>query len=209
MTLVSVVMRADAPWEQNNEYSDSTKLLNYCFEKYKRVGIQDDATKEVNSQYLFTKFSPFYNASTSSLTIDEDAGVLLPKGVNLDQTEKKVEFYNQSTKVIDGKNVIGHISYSYDGMELGGSDIYYKNNTKNLLKDSIDMSSWFTDAYATANKKPIPWKKVALIAILVIMVGIAAFYIIQRMYSEKEQRARRNRYKKSRRNTRKMNRRRY
>ena len=94
-------------------------------------------------------------------------------------------------------------------MELGGSDIYYKKNTKNLLKDSIDMSSWFTDAYETANKKPIPWKKVALITILVIMVGIAAFYIIQRMYSEKEQRARRNRYKKARRNTRKMNRRRY
>lgn len=207
MTLVSVIMRApNGPWTEPNEYTDTTKLLNYCFENYNRFKIQDDATKEINSQYLFTRFSPFYKASTSSLSIDDDAGVLLPKGVTLDKAEKKIEFYDSPVQGTNGKKVIGKISYTYQNQEVGGSDIYYQSKGTATLNDSIDMSEWFDDAVEEANKEPFAWKKFFVIMILVIVAAVAAFYIIQRMRSEREQRARRNRYKRNNRTRKKVDR---
>lgn len=207
MTLVSVIMRApDGPWMEPNEYTDTTKLLNYGFENFNRFKIQDDTTKEINSQYLFTRFSPFYKASTSSLFIDDTAGVLLPKGVTLDKAEKKIEFYDSPVQGTGGKKVIGKISYVYQNQIVGGSDIYYQSKGTATLNDSIDMSKWFDDAVKEAKKEPFSWKKFFIIVILVLVVAVAAFYIIQRMRSEREQRVRRNRYKKNNRRRRKIDR---
>ena len=207
MTIVSVIMKApNPPWTEPNEYTDTTQLLNYCFQNYSRFKIQDDATKEINSQYLFTRFSPFYNESTSLLTIDEDAGVMLPKGVTLDKAAKNVDFYDKPVQGTDGKKIIGKITYTYENKEVGGSNIYYQSKRTATLNDSIDMSEWFDDAVEEAKKEPFPWKKAIFITIIVLVVGVVAFYIIQRMRSEREQRARRKRYKRNRRRTKKIDR---
>lgn len=196
MTLVSVIMRApNSPWTEPNEYTDTTKLLNSSFQKYKRYSIQDTATTEVNNQYLFTKFSPYYKQATSSLSIDSDAGVILPKGVNLNQTKKSVEFYKTPKTDKQGRKVIGKLTYTYKNRSVGGSNIYYKNKSTPTLRDSIDMSQWFDEAVEKANEEPFPWKKVCVIAILIITIGAAIALVICRLHSQKEQRARRNHYK--------------
>ncbi len=212
MTLVSVILRSEAPWNDLNEYSDTIKLMNYCFENYKRYPIQESSVKELSGSAFFTRFSPYFNDKYSSLTIDEDAGVLLPKDVSLDQTEKKVEFYDAPRTSPDGKNAIGRIVYTYDGKEVGGSEIYYKNAGLPTLNDSIDMSEWFDDAVEKASRDPFPWKKVAVVVILILVAGFAVSYIIQQMRLGREQRERRNRYKKvqkNRRRSRKYDRNRY
>lgn len=198
MTLVSVVMRADSPWDTNNEYTDTIKLLNTTFEKYKRYNIQNDAVKEINNNYLFTKFSPFFNSNNSQLTIDSDAGVMLPKGVDISKTQKKITMDEKSSKMVDGKKVIGHISYTYNRKEIGGSDIYYAKPAVASLNDSIDMADWFTEAVQTANKEPFQWKRLAVILILVVVILIVVIYIIHRMRAEREQRERRKRYRRTR-----------
>ena len=198
MTLVSGVMRADSPWDTNNEYTDTIKLLNTTFEKYKRYNIQNDAVKEINNNYLFTKFSPFFNSNNSPLTIDSDAGVMLPKGVDISKTKKKITMDEKSSKIVDGKKVIGHISYTYNGKEIGGSDIYYAKPAVASLNDSIDMADWFTEAVQTANKEPFQWKRLAVILILVVVILIVVIYIIHRMRAEREQRERRKRYRRTR-----------
>ena len=103
-----------------------------------------------------------------------------------------------SSKMVDGKKVIGHISYTYNGKEIGGSDIYYAKPTVASLNDSIDMADWFTEAVQTANKEPFQWKRLAVILILVVVILIVVFYIIQRMRAEREQRQRRKRYRRTR-----------
>ena len=119
MILVSVVMRADSPWVEKNEYTDSIKLLNYGFDNFKRYSIREEATKEIAKNNLFTKFSPFYSEDTSSLSIDEGADVILPKNVGMDQVEKKIEYYSDVRKLSDGRKVIGKISYTYKDREVG------------------------------------------------------------------------------------------
>lgn len=197
MTLVSVVMRADAPWNDSNEYTDTLKLLNYGFENYAHHDIKDDTIQQVSSNYLFTRFSPFYNTATSSLSIDPDAGVILPKKVKLDQTQKKIEYFDNPQTNSDGKKIIGKIIYTYQDKEVGGTNIYYTANKLPTLNDSIDMSEWFVDAVEKVNKKPFPWKRVVLIVILVLVVGFLVFYLFQRIRAEYERRNRRRRHKKT------------
>lgn len=210
MMLVSVIMKApNSPWTEPNEYTDTTKILNYCFENYDRYGINEDATETVNNQYLFTRFSSYYNEETSPLSIEDGAGVMLPKGVSLDQAQKKVEFYDTPKAVSNTKKNIGKITYTYDGKEVGGSEIYYENKNDPTLNDSIDMSAWFDDAVEKANEAPFPWKKVLLITLLVIVIGGLTVFIIWWLRAHKEQRARRNHYKRNRRNTKRNDRRLY
>ncbi len=206
MTLVSVVMRVPkSPYEEPNEYTDSTKLLNYCFNRYKRVDIRNSAAAEINKKHLFTRFSPFYSQSTALLSIDEDAGIILPKKVKASQVEKKIEFYDAPKKNVAGdtsqdKRVIGKITYTYKGSEAGGSDIYYNYSTSQVkLADSFNMAEWFVDAVEEANKAPFPWKTFLLAsggALLAIAVSI---FIILRLHAQREMRLRRKHYKKNRR----------
>lgn len=197
MTLVSVVMRAEAPWNDLNEYTDTLKLLNYGFDNYAHHDIKEDSIQQVGSNYLFTRFSPFFNTASNSISVDPDAGVILPKKVKLDQTQKKIEYFNNPQTNKDGKKIIGKVTYTYNNKEVGGTNIYYTASGLPTLNDSIDMSEWFVDAVEKVNKKPFPWKRVILIAILVLVAGFLGFYLFQRIRAEREIRNRRNRYKKT------------
>ncbi len=178
--LVCVVMKCDGSvWQNPNAYTDTTKLLNHCFEHYEKVKIQEDTVSEINEQYLFTNFSPFFSTQTSSLHIDENAGIMLPKGVGVEKAEKKIQFYEKAQEK-DGKKIIGRLSYTYQGQEVGASNIYYDESNAPTLKDSIDMSKWFDEAVETANKKPFPWKKLCVIIILVgCIIGVSIICVIK------------------------------
>ena len=166
MELVCVILKCDnSVWLEPNAYTDTTRLFNYCFANYEKTSIQQDMSSDINEQYLFTKFSPFYSKSTSSLHIEEEAGIILPKGVTADKAEKKVEYFDQPQE-LNGKKVIGRLSYVYKNQEVGGSNIYFEDNDSLTLKDSIDMSKWFDEAIEVAKKEPFPWKKCILVIIL-------------------------------------------
>lgn len=210
MTLLCVVMRTDGPPpSEPNEYTDTIKLFDYCFANYKRHDIRNDEAGKVTDENLFTKFSSYYNTSSSALSIDEDAGVILPKGVKLNKTQKKVEYYDTPKVTADNKKIIGNISYSYKNKFVGGSDIYYTENQVPSLNDSIDMSEWFDVAVEKANEEPMVWKRIVVIAILVVTLMAAVLAVWLRMRSQRDRRIRRNRYKRTRKSMRDSNRKYY
>ncbi len=203
MTLVSVIMRApNSPWTEPNEYTDTTKILNYCFENYKRYSIDKNANKQLMNSSLFTKFSPFYNLDASTLAIDENAGVMLPKGITLQQTQNKIELYDTPKEISKNKKNIGKITYTYNGKEVGGSEIYFNTKTIPTLNDSIDMSEWFTDAVEKAKAEPFPWKKAIIIAIIILVACAAIVIFIWWFYNQRDRRERKNHYKRTRRKVR-------
>lgn len=204
MTLLSVVMKVPkSSYEEPNEYTDSTKLLNYCFNHYKRVGIRNTAAAEVNQKHLFTKFSPFYGQDGGSLSVDEDAGIILPRKADVSKVEKKIEYYDTPRKDVSGdaspnKMVIGKITYTYKGAEAGGSDIYYERTGSQMrLADSMDMTEWFADAVEEANKEPFPWKTFFLTAGIALVVIALSILLVLRLHAQREIRSRRNHYKKT------------
>lgn len=200
MTLVSVIMKAPkSPWEVPNEYTDTTKILNFGFENYKRYPIAGDAASIVNSNYLFTKFSSYYNTTESPLFIEQDAGVILPKGVSVNQAERRLDLYDTPKQISKTKKNIGKITYTYNGKEVGGSEIYYENKNLPVLNDSIDLSEWFDDAIEKANEEPFPWKKVIIITLIILVSGGLLTLGFWWFHTHKEHRRRKNHYKRNRR----------
>ena len=103
--------------------------------------------------------------------------------------------------------MIGKISYTYNNKEVGGTSIYYADTKPPTLNDSIDMSKWFDDAVEEVNRPPFPWKKVVLISILVLVILFSGFFIFRQIRAERENRIRRNRYRKTNRRYRRADRR--
>ncbi|MBO4395910.1 MAG: D-alanyl-D-alanine carboxypeptidase [Eubacterium sp.] len=192
MTILSVIMRnPNPPYLDDNQYSDTTKLLNYGLNNYHRVMITDEEVSDVNTERLFTQFNAFFNTETSSLYVDENAGILLPKGKTLDDVEKTVEYY--STDVFDenGNRAIGRIHYTYHDTEVGGTYIYYKNRGTPTLNDSINMKQWFDEAVEKATETPFPWLAVIVVVVIVILLvaGFIIFLPVLRTILENRNRA--------------------
>ncbi|MBO6108248.1 MAG: D-alanyl-D-alanine carboxypeptidase [Eubacterium sp.] len=202
-TLLTVIMRnPNPPYLDDNQYSDTIKLMNYGFDNFHRVRITNTAVQDEETERMFTKFSPFFNKETSSLYVEENAGILLPKGKKLADTTKTVEYYTSETTDENGEKIIGRIHYTYEGKEVGGANIYYKDRGTPTLKDSINMKQWFNEAVEKAAETPFPWLAVIVIVIIVILLvaGFIIFFPVLRNILESRNRTRR--YKKNRRNER-------
>lgn len=203
MTLVSVIMKAPkSPWETPNEYTDTTEILNYGFKNYNRHPISQDTTSIVNTNYLFTKFSPYYNTENSPISVEKDAGIILPKGASVNDTERKLDMYDTPKQISKTKKIIGKMTYTYNGKEVGGTEIYYEEKNQPILNDSVDLSEWFDDAVEKANEEPFPWKKFFIIVLIVL--GVAGLVVVGIWWfnSRKEHRRRKNHYKRNRRKAR-------
>ncbi|MCR4605692.1 MAG: D-alanyl-D-alanine carboxypeptidase [Eubacterium sp.] len=206
MTILSVIMRApDPPYVEPNEYTDSIALLNYGLNNFKRYAITDKDVSDVNTEKLFTNFSPFYNTETSSLYVEEDAGVLLPKGVKLKDAKKNIEYFDEEKTDESGNKAIGQIRYTYDGKDVGGTYVYYKNRGTPTLTDSINMTQWFDEAVEKATEKPFPWWLVVAIIVVVLLIGGGIFFIFPVIIQIRENRNRTKRYRKNRKNEQRLN----
>lgn len=124
MELVCVIMKAAGPKQgEPNEYTDSTKLLNFGFEKYQKYTVNQDNT-ELNAD-LFNNYGSYFNADESPVHLAEDSTVVLPKDVPLSEAKQSIS-YDTNAKLQKGDNVIGKITYTYNNRTVGSSDILYK-----------------------------------------------------------------------------------
>lgn len=166
--LVCVVMRANGAASPQNEYTDTTSLFNFGFENYKRYTIHSD-TKKLEDSPLFTMYSPFFDANNSPLKIDDSSYVLLPNDVDFEEAKEEITFFEQPLE--DGENVIGTISYTFDGKTVGSTDIIYDKQaeptltfysaTKEVKEKEVSAPSHF-------DLKPI---------IIGIIIAIVAFFV--------------------------------
>ncbi len=135
MQLVSVVMKARSPKQgEPNEYTDSTNLLNFGFENYKKYTL-DEESSQINES-LFNTFDSYFNVDESPLRLASASTVVLPKGVKLSAAKQKIT-YDTSVKIKSGENVIGKVTYTYGGRTVGSTDIIY---------DSTDTSTHLDEA---------------------------------------------------------------
>jgi len=117
---------AGPPRVEPNEYTDTIKLMNYAIENYEKHPLNVDITSQnEEGQYsLFTKYNKIFDTENSPLYVKDNAGVVLPKGVDISEAKKNIEYYDQNVQTSEG-TAIGRITYTYDGKEAGVADILY------------------------------------------------------------------------------------
>lgn len=135
MDLVCVIMKSSSPPNRPNEYTDSTSLLNFGFEKFQKHNISIDNSALRDS--LFNISDTFMDSDSSPVHLSDDAAVILPKGVKLSQAKQSIEF-DQNAEIKSKNTIIGNVSYTYGSKKVGYSNIIY---TKKDHETSLDASS--------------------------------------------------------------------
>lgn len=134
MQLVCVVMKSTSQKHgEPNQYTDTIKLLNYCFGKYKKYNVGEVDSK-IN-QDLFNNYGSFFNSSNSPVRFEDESSVVLPNNVKLSKAKQKI-VYNKNVKIKNGKNIIGKVTYTYAGKTVGSSNIIYDSTKKTHLDEA-------------------------------------------------------------------------
>ena len=157
LELVSVVMKtAGPPTISPNEYTDTIKLMDYALENYEKHSINVDMSSgdEEGTYSLFTKYNKIFDTESSPLYVNDNAGVVLPRGVDVSEAEKTVEYYNDK-QIVEGVNNIGKITYTYAGKVAGVADIMYDTSRLDEVNLSQNVSDIVSDAEANKQAEEI------------------------------------------------------
>ncbi len=138
LELVCVVLKSTSPDNgEPNEYTDTTMLLNYGFEKYQKSVVSED-NSELEGM-LFNTYGSYFDSKNSPVHLSGEASLVLPKGVKPSEAEQKIS-YLDNVELKEGDNVIGQVQYTYAGKIVGVSDIIYTKKTEDS-NDSLDAAS--------------------------------------------------------------------
>lgn len=123
-TLISVVMHAPT-WEA--VYSDSRKLLEYCFNNYTTYHMADMGDSTVSDfPSCFGNIEKFERDEEPLISISGTGTVLVPDGFDVSKAQKHL-VYDNALEIEHGDNVIGTVSYVYGTRVIGSTDIIYYN----------------------------------------------------------------------------------
>lgn len=144
MELVCVIMKSVSPESgQPNEYTDTTRLLNYGFEKFKKYTVGEDSAEL--GEGLFNNYGSYFDEKESPLHLGGESAVVLPKKANFSEAQQKIT-YNKNVKIKNGDNVIGRVTYTYEGKTVGSTDIIYTKAEKQADRQLDEASKKIVDS---------------------------------------------------------------
>lgn len=124
LELICVILKVDTSAHQ---YEDTRKLLDFGFDNFSIYPINELEKPKIQLESpFFTRYNSLLDYSNTSIKTDEKGYLVLPNTASFSDAKKEVSFYPVS-EIKEGRNVIGTISYTYDGMYVGGADILYDN----------------------------------------------------------------------------------
>lgn len=185
MELVCVVMKANGPKQgEPNEYTDTTSLLNFGFEKYQKYAVGEDSS-DMNKD-LFNNYDSYFDTEASPIHLSSESSVVLPKGVDLSEVKQEVS-YDDTVDLQMGDNIIGHVTYTYGGKTVGSTDILY-TKTESTTDSHLDAASraivgseikQLKDSEQQDKKKANIWRKVkntvtGFLGMKVVQIGLLA-----------------------------------
>ncbi len=140
MTLICVLMKADGPTAASNEYTDTKSLLDFGFKNYENYSLSTPKSQtDTDTVPLFTRYSSLFSTVNIPLYVSKDSNIILPKNVDLNETERSLS-YNNLTAFQEGENVVGTVTYTYDGKTVGAGDIIYNNVKMDSLVTKTKVS---------------------------------------------------------------------
>lgn len=186
MTLISVVLKDYGPYYPQNEYTDSTALLNYGFDNYTLHSVKELSSENSTSDSLFSNYSGLLNEKDPLIYVDPSTNVVLPKGASIDEVEQTIS-YNNIDSFQEGENVIGTVAYRYKGLDLGTGNIIYNVHDLNQLvtETQVDVNTAVQPLNSPANGFA---NKIAFI-IAAVIIGFGLIYYIYIVQKRKRRRA--------------------
>ena len=188
LELICVVLDCDG---LKYTFSDSKALYEYCYNNYMYYYPLSDfsfssvADKDEESNSILDNYYNSLNHEMINLTVDKNYCLLISKSTDTSQITKEISLYDS----VEG-NVLGEITFDYNGEEIGQTPI---TNGNPSLSSQMSTTESTEDADKDKSAFTItPLKIIITIAalILLFMLGIAIKNAIQ----EKKRNERRMKY---------------
>lgn len=166
MKLVCVVMRTERP----NQWLDSTNLFNYGFDNFQLFNVAENENSYDTSDAIDVGA---LNNNKAFVEIDKNGSVVLPK---------TTEFSDAVSEILyDGadKDVVGTISYTYAGKQVGSADIVKTGvEVQGVVFDNEKEVS--EDINVHINPPTVLWAVLGIGGIVLLIFGIK--YITDNYY---------------------------
>ena len=139
MSLITVVLNG-----HKTHYTDTKALMEFGFNKFKKLEINDSASDKQSIEIRFIQDS---GNSLQSLSSTPAHKIVLPNDAKASEVTHRLNYH---PTVLDNKNIIADIEYLYDGRQVGSSPLYI----------SSDINSDLTDTDVSIASPSSPYKKV-------------------------------------------------
>lgn len=172
LELICVVMRDDT---SGHQYSDTTKLLDYGFDNFSIYPIADlEKSPVLKETPFFTRYNTLLNKTDGSITTDKEGYLVLPNSASFGDAIKEVSFF-PAVNGYEENNVIGKISYTYNGKYVGGADILYHDVERPSLfhEESEKPEPTITPSGSVTEENKVSYRPV----IIGLIVGLFALVI--------------------------------
>lgn len=186
LELICVIMHDDSG---DHQYTDTQKLLDFGYDNFSIYPIADlEEAQILEESPLFTRYNSLLSPTDSPIITDKNGYLVLPNTASFEDARREVTFYTASdrellanTAVSGSDNVIGKISYTYDGKYVGGADILYDSAVKPALIQQMPEKNNPTaapDKAAAAEKPDRRLRPVIIGGIVGLFVLITGLYFV-------------------------------
>jgi hypothetical protein len=189
-----------------HQYTDTMKIFDYGFNNFSSYPIADlEKTDKLSESPMFTRYNSLLSDTDKPISNDNNGYLVLPNNASFKDAKKEVAFFspnkNSSKKATlsqtDSKaNIIGKISYTYDGKYVGGANILYKNvNTPALIHSNTGDKNSVSNSGASSHKSSILQAIIigGIAGIIIIAIGLYYFLIerprLKRRHANHQKRA--------------------
>lgn len=130
LELICVVMHDDS---NEHQYTDTAKLFDFAFDNFSIYSIADlESSETLTESPMFSKYNPLLSEAESPVVTDENGYLVLPNSASFEDAKKEVTFYSATDDSV-ADNILGKISYTYDGKYVGGANILYEPSDEPVL----------------------------------------------------------------------------
>lgn len=138
LDLVCIIMGAPS---NDSTYADTKLLLDFAFENFEAVSASSFISSSAEGiGTLFNNDLLFHAEDISSVFVDPDAVLVLPKNADTSTLVSKVSL-TQIHEYLYGNNVIGRIDFSYGDRNAGSADILFY--TENASMPQSEFNRYF------------------------------------------------------------------
>lgn len=189
-TLISVVLGSglitgpDGKEKQGN-FTESTKLLEWGFRNFKRVTITKSAEP-------VDKVAVTLSREADEVMVKPSGSITrtMPVDVDLDQIESEISLFSPTVEApVEEGQVLGTMKLSYEGQVYGTLDLVAVNSV--ARSDLLYKKALFVRFFQNA------WGKLLLVAVAVLILGPAFYFLVIRKKRRVRSHSRRSSYRGS------------
>lgn len=172
LELLCVVLDCDG---RDYAYSDSRALYNYCFNNYTYFyplsGFSFDSEEDnaIVTNAILNNFYTNLDHEMIDLVIDQNYSILINKSLDTTRIEQNIMLYDYAQD-----NVLGEITFTYNGEQIGSTSITSSNPS---FSSTLDPQQ--------PEEEKNTWKTVkkVLFTILIVVLALIAVFVIYLIFA--------------------------